>query len=79
MSKEKKFFSPSQMMFLTGTTINDGQTGGKREWAKPDPFLDEEEEIILPDGGSVATNGEDVIIAPDSGADFSTETDEAYY
>lgn len=66
------------MVILSGTTINDGQTGGELE-AKPNPFIDEEEEIILPDGGSVTTNGEDVIIAPDSSADFSTETDEAYY
>ena len=78
MSKKKTFFSPGQLVILSGTTIDDGQSGGELE-AKPNPFLDEEEEIILPDGGSVATNGEDVIITPDSGADFSTETDEAYY
>jgi len=79
LSKKKTFFNPGQMSILTTTVIDHGQSGGELQ-AKPNPFLDEEEEeIILPDGGSVATNGEDVIIAPDSSADFSTETDEAYY
>ena len=77
MSK-KKYVSPYQMQFLTGSlpwlpSADDGVE------AKPDPFLDEEEEIILPDGGSVATNGEDIIITPDSTTDFSNATDEAYY
>lgn len=76
--KNKRFFSPSQMVLLTGIDVG-GWGSQPGEFAKPDPFLDEEEEIILPDGGSVATNGEDVIITPDSTTDFSGATDEAYY
>lgn len=74
----KRFLSPSQMSLLSGIDV--GGWGSKPdEFAKPNPFVDEEEEIILPDGGSVATNGEDVIVAPDGGTDFSAATDEAYY
>ena len=80
MSK-KKYVSPLQVVVLSGG-YDDGQV--RSGWhgmdeAKPNPFLDEEEEILLPDGGSVTTNGEDVIVIPDSSSDFSAETDEAYY
>jgi len=79
MSK-KKFISPLQLTLLTGgSNIGFFPSADDGVDAKPNPFVDEEEEIILPDGGSVTTNGEDVIIAPDSTSDFSSETDEAYY
>lgn len=74
---KKKYSSPYQLQILTDIIWH--PSGDDDVMAKPDPFLDEEEEIILPDGGSVITNGEDVIIAPDSTSDFSSETDEAYY
>lgn len=79
MSK-KKYISPFQLTLLTGgSNIGYYPSGDDGVDAKPDPFLDEEEEIILPDGGAVKTNGEDVIITPDSTTDFSSATDEAYY
>ena len=65
------------MIFLTGTIINDGQTGGELE-AKPNPFIDEEEEILLPDGGTVGTEEGDIII-PDVTGDSDFNADEAYY
>ena len=76
MSK-KKYLSPYQMQFLTGSlpwlpSADDGVE------AKPDPFLDEEEEIILPDGGVVSAGEGDVII-PDVSGDSDFNVDEAYY
>lgn len=72
--------NPSQMVFLTqtSTVIDIGQSTGGLDWAKPDPFIDDEEEIILPDGGSVETDSGDVII-PDVPVDPSYDVDEAYY
>ena len=79
MSKKKNFLSPSQMVLLTGTTVNDGQSNGKFQWAQPDPFEDEEE-IILPDGETVTTDGEDILVPGITSADPLEESwDEAYY
>lgn len=78
MSK-KKSVKPFQLMILTG--YDDGYLGSG--WndieAKPNPFVDEEEEIILPDGGSVTTNGEDVVIIPDTPVEMGSDADVAYY
>lgn len=80
MSKKKSFLSPSQMILLTGTTINDGQTGGGLQMARPDAFEDGEEEIILPDGETVSTDGEDILIPGVTSADpLEVSWDEAYY
>lgn len=78
MSK-KKFVSPMQLQILTAE-FPFRPSGSDEVKAEPNPFLDEEEEIIiLPDGGEFVTNGEDVIIAPEVPSDFSSNTDEAYY
>lgn len=77
MSK-KKYKSPFQMAVLSGT-LPYRPSGWDDVEAKPDPFLDEEEEeeIFLPDGGSVMTDGEDIVITPD--ATGGIDIDEAYY
>lgn len=76
MSKKKTFFSPAQMMILDGgIVVGDGTNGGVDD-AKPNPFIDEDDEIILPDGSVNVGDGE-VIIPNDGSSDFSA--DEAYY
>ena len=79
MSKKKEFFNLTQMVLLsTLDPIDDLQSDGELQWAKPDSFLDDEEEIILPDGGAVGTEDGDIVI-PDISTDSTFTTDEAYY
>ena len=77
MSRKKQFFSPSQMVILTGgTTIDEGSP--ILDWAKPNPNLDDEdEEIILPDGSVGVSDGE--VIIPDTSGSDGFAADEAYY
>ena len=78
MSKKKQFFSPSQMVILTGGTTIDEGTNVIIDWAKPDPNLDgEDDQILLPDG-SVGVSEGDVVIPDTSGSD-GFAADEAYY
>lgn len=78
--KKSKFFFPEQLVILDSNIVLPGVQSGTEEidWAKPDPFIDdEEEEIFLPDGGSVITDGEDIVITPDATGGIAA--DEAYY
>lgn len=76
--KKKNFFAPSQMIILSGT-IGENDGGSQVNWdARPDPFLDEDDDFIMtPDGASVTTGDGDII--PSGDGNFAAETDEAYY
>lgn len=78
MSK-KKYTSPFQLQILTGTLPYRPSGWDDVQEAKPDPFLDEEEEIILPDGGTVLPDGDDFTIIPDTSGECAFDADEAYY
>lgn len=75
MSKKNKFFSPSQMIILTGGAEYEEGTDIDDE-AKPN-LPDEDEVIVLPDGAMNIESG-DVVIPNDSDASAFT-SDEAYY
>ena len=76
MSKKKTFFSPSQMIFLTGPSVNENQSNGQYQWAKPDTFEDEEEDILLPEGETVLTENNDVVVPQVTGElDFTADED----
>ena len=75
MSKKNKFFSPSQMIILTGGTEYEEGTDEFDE-AKPN-LPDEDDVIVLPDGAMNIESG-DVVIPDDSGTSGFV-SDEAYY
>ena len=79
MSKRKLLFSPSQMIILSGLSINEGQTGGGFQFAKPDPFEDEEEDIILPDGETMIIEENDIILPSAEDSGYTFDEDAAYY
>lgn len=67
-----------QTILLTSTDVGGPWGSQPGEFAKPDPFLDEEEEeILLPDGSVGAEEGD--IIIPDVTGDSDFNADEAYY
>ena len=78
--KKKNFFAPSQLIVLS--TIGEDDGGSKWDFnAKPDPHLDEEGEVLFPDGGSAESESGDLIVTPDSSGNVvvGTDSDEAYY
>lgn len=79
MSKRRSPFRLSQTMILTGKVIDDGQSGGGLQMARPDPFEDGEEDIVLPDGETVNVYGNDIILPSGGEAVPPFEEEEAYY
>ena len=80
MSRKKKYSSPLQLQLL------DGHDGGWQSmgWETPpesqiDPFLPEEQEILLPDGGAVITDGSDVNIVPATPEEAGFDPDMVYF
>ena len=79
MSKKKNYFSPAQMMILTSGVIDEGQSGGGFQFAKPDPFVDEDEDLILPDGESIGVEGNDFVAPPEIEINLDYDDNIAYY
>lgn len=75
MSKKKQFFSPSQMVILTGV-ISEG-TDDELQKAKPGLPADEEEVLILPDGSVDVVEGD--VVVPNDMDENGISVDEAYY
>ena len=78
MSK-KKYISPMQLQLLNSDEGYSPSTVTEYD-APIDPFLPGEGgDIVLPDGGSVITDGSDVVIAPATPEENGFSEDVAYF